>query len=96
MTHNLACCIDWGPDNSFLHCRPSKFRKMFAWALLYVTGTLTLPNATMVYLSYPEEAYNSGEKVVRLLLHEQKTLLHHAINLSVLLLLVVERMQRLS
>ena len=39
---------------------PSKFRGMFGWALLYVTSVLTIPSASIVYLSYPEEAYNSG------------------------------------
>ncbi|GAX79909.1 hypothetical protein CEUSTIGMA_g7349.t1 [Chlamydomonas eustigma] len=40
--------------------RPSKFRGMFGWALVYVTAFLTLPSASLVYLSFPEEAYNTG------------------------------------
>lgn len=43
--------------------RPSKFPKAFAYALLYVTSTLTLPNAIFVFVAYPEEATRNGESV---------------------------------
>lgn len=41
--------------------RPSKFPKTFSFALLYVTSTLTLPNAAFTFLAFPERAYEYGE-----------------------------------
>eukprot|EP00775_Hariotina_reticulata_P005826 gene5826-6067_t len=40
--------------------RPSKFPKAFTYALLYVTSTLTLPNAIFTFLAFPEEATKYG------------------------------------
>ena len=40
--------------------RPSKFPKTFTFALIYVTSTLTLPNAIFTYLAYPEESLEYG------------------------------------
>lgn len=41
--------------------RPSKFPKAFTYALIYVTSTLTLPNAIFTFLAFPEEATKYGE-----------------------------------
>lgn len=41
--------------------RPSKFPKAFTYALIYVTSTLTLPNAIFTFLAFPEEASKYGE-----------------------------------
>lgn len=41
--------------------RPSKFPKAFTYALLYVTTTLTLPNAIFTFLAFPEEATKYGK-----------------------------------
>jgi len=45
--------------------RPSKFPKAFMYALIYVTSTLTLPNALFTFLAFPEEATKYGECCLR-------------------------------
>jgi hypothetical protein len=40
--------------------RPSLFPRTFTFALIYVTSTLTLPNAIFTYLAYPEESLKFG------------------------------------
>jgi hypothetical protein len=40
--------------------RPSKFPKTFMFALIYVTSTLTVPNAAFTFLAFPEQATKYG------------------------------------
>jgi hypothetical protein len=40
--------------------RPSKFPRTFMFALIYVTSTLTVPNAAFTFLAFPEQATKFG------------------------------------
>ena len=40
--------------------RPSKFSRTFAFSLIYVTATLTLPNAAFTFLAFPDKVRARG------------------------------------
>jgi hypothetical protein len=61
---SVLCCAHPCREVLDSQFRPSKFPKAFTYALIYVTSTLTLPNAIFTFLAFPEEATKYGEHQV--------------------------------